>query len=305
MGNKDSQIANKLMNLIMKYRIRCLAVASWVFILGAGNSLQAHEDPWGDIRPNVVVRDGRFEINFRSVLPDDDPNRDEAKELYQMIYTKDGKLFAPRHPLDHESADRGPGRVDFDGRCQQLGDVTFYFLPSRSIKPSYVLRLEDGEQTRVRLPWPEEVALQAFEDVCVVAEGIAILGMQNILNPDSPLEFFWFPHDVSIPPVSINIGETARIFYPVASNLVFAVGRFWLAYMRPMENDEWELVLWSWQPGDKEARVEKLDSPALWNTHLSLAAIGDHLCLAYHWENPEPLHRTPLAEIVTLFRKAE
>ena len=90
----------------------------------------------------------------------------------------------------------------------------------------------------------------------------------------------------------------------MASNLAFAGGKFWVAYMKGEGEDGVKLRLWSWKPGDKEARNEVLDSPGFWNSHLSLAAIGDRLCLAYHCaEASGPKY--DVARIVTVFRDAK
>jgi hypothetical protein len=286
--------------------VRSFVAGCLTFVPGSGGLLHAHQDPRGDIHPQVVARDGKFEITFQTLLPDQVEDFSDEKPQFRMIYTADGKLFAPRHEIDRKRSHRATGPVGLYGRSQRLGDVSFYFPADQGGKPSYVMKSGDGRLTRVRLPWPETVSLSLFEEMRVVADGIAITGKQGDQVPDGgPLEFFWFPHDASTPPVSLTIGETACIYhFPVASNLAIAGGRFWLAFMRPVEDDGLDLALWSWQPGEKQARVEKLDSPAFWNSSLSLATIGDNLCLAYHWVDHEQ-PGLPYAKILTVFHKAE
>lgn len=266
------------------------------------SSAEAHSDPRGDIHPQVLVVDGKFSIVFNSSHPEKVSEYTEGKSIQQMIYTAEGKLFAPRHPLERKRSHEELGPVGIYGRKTQLGESTVIFQENRS---GYLLKSPEGKITRVRLPWPKNVAPDLLEDVLVVPEGIAMTGKEmNSTRDGGPLKFYWIEHDSTNAPMVLTIGATACIYYfPVASNVAFAGGRFWVAYMRPTENKELKLSLWSWKPGEKEGRVEDLDSPAYWNSHLSIAAIGDHLCLAYHCvtDHQYPGH----ARIVTVFRKAK
>lgn len=263
---------------------------------------EGHSDPWGDIHPQVLVVDGKFSIVFNSSQPEKVSEYREDKPLQQMIYTVEGKLFAPRHPLERKRSHQELGPVGLYGRKTNLRQSTVIFQENWS---SYLLKSQKGKITRVRLPWPKNVSLDLLEDVLVVPEGIAMTGKEMSPAQDGgPLKFYWFEHDSAAAPTVLTIGATACIYnFPVASNVAFAGGKFWVAYMRPAENQALKLSLWSWKPGDKEGRVEDLDSPADWNSHLSIAAIGDQLCLAYHCVTD---HQDPVrARIVTVFRKAK
>ena len=188
-----------------------------------------------------------------------------------------------------------------------MGESTVIFQGDQSPKPDYVLESPGGKLMRVRLPWPKSVSLSLFEDALVTSEGIAITGKEGgDHREDDPLKFYWFAHEETGAPVILNLGATACIYeFPVASNIAFAGGRFWVAYMRPTDDgQDLKLALWSWKPGEKDGRVVVLDSPAFWNSHLSMAAIGDRLCLAYHCVVPDRANNQN-ARIVTVFRKAE
>lgn len=277
---------------------------SWLVcvLLNLGTMADAHSDPWGDIHPKVSVMDGKFSIVFNSAQPGQPSDFTKKKSVQQMIYTAEGKLFAPRHPLKRMRSHQESGPVGLYGREVRLDGSTVIFQANRD---GYLLKSPEGKITRVHLPWPKNVSLSLLEDVLVAPEGIAITGKEGSPSPDGgPLRFYWFAHDSTDAPAMLIIGATACIYqFPVASNVTFAGGRFWVAYMRPTEKEELKLALWSWKPGDKEARVEDLDSPADWNSHLSMAAIGDRLCLAYHCVTD---HQYPgNARIVTVFRKAE
>jgi len=166
--------------------------------------------------------------------------------------------------------------------------------------------------TRGTLPWAADFSMGLLEDVVLIDEGIGFMGKEGGIDDDgmmdNMLRFYWFKHESIKPPLRLEVGRTVCIYdFPVASNLAYAGGRFWVAYMGiPAEEKEdagLQLMLWSWAPGEKTGRLEALDSPAFGNSHLSLAAIGDRLCLAYHCA----LDGYPGtdARIVTVFRKAE
>jgi hypothetical protein len=279
---------------------RCrLLVAVAGLLIGLGGVSSGHSDPWGDIHPQVSVVDGRFSIVFNTTLPDARSDYSDEKPVHRMIFEADGRLFAPRHPLERRRSWWEMGPVGLYGREMRLAGSTVSLQGNSSGRPDYLLKSPDGKTTRVRLPWPKGMALYLFEDALVTAEGIAITGKER-----EPLKFYWFAHGETVAPVVLTIGDTACIYdFPVASNIAFAGGRFWVAHMRPVGAEELKLALWSWKPGEKDGRVEILDSPAHWNSHLSMAAIGDRLCLAYHCEDPDG--RRPTARIVTVFRKAE
>ncbi len=275
-----------------------------LLLLGLSEVALAHSDPWGDIHPHVSVLDDKFAIVFNTKVPDQGDDYSEIQPVSRVIYNPDGKLFAPRHPLEKKRAWDENGSVDLSGREIRVGAETMIFKGGYG-KPGYLLRAPDGKITTVRLPWPENVALTQFEEVLVTPEGIAITGMQSGRPIEvGPLGFYWFAHEETKAGTVIRIGPTACIYnFPVASNIVFAGGRFWLAYMS--EEKDVKLMLWSWKPGEAKGRVEALDSPAHWNSHLSMAAVGDRLCLAYHCvvQESERTHQT--SRIVTVFRKAE
>ena len=267
-----------------------------VFLVSVGAAL-GHQDPMGDIHPNVSVVDGRFAVVFKTSVPDAQADYLESKPVHRMIFEKDGSIFAPRHPLTRRRSHRETGPVGLYGKAIRLGGSTLYFGETRGTPRSYVLRNKEGELSRVRLAWPDGVTLQLLEDVTATDEGIAMTGKED----REILKFYWFAHDSVAELKVLTIGATACIYdFPVASNITHAGGRYWVAYMRP-DGEELKLSLWSWKPGDEKGRVEDLDSPTTWNSHLSMAAIGDRLCLAYHWADIYP----GVAKIVTVFRKAE
>lgn len=283
-----------------------VALASFL-LSGLVEIARAHSDPWGDIHPQVTVVDGKFSIVFNSSQPEQGTDYSEGKPVQQMIFNADGTLFAPRHLLERKRSHEENGPVGLYGRRVRFGESTVIFQGDQSPKPGYVLESSGGKFTQVRLPWPKSVSLSLFEDAFVTTEGIAITGKEGgDQREGGPLMFYWFRHEETGAPVILNLGATACIYnFPVASNIAFAGGRFRVAYMRPADDGkDLKLALWSWKPGEKDGRVEVLDSPAFGNSHLSMAGIGDRLCLAYHCVVPDRANNRN-ARIVTVFRKAE
>ena len=280
-----------------------LRMPRWVegiLIVAISASAFGHQDPWGDIYPQVQVMDGNFAIVFTSSRQNDLEDYGESKSVQRMIYSPEGKLVAPRHPLEKRRSWRETGPVGLHGRQIPFGDSTVIFQ-GRSSKPGYMVRSTQGKLMRVRLPWPNETHLSLFEDAMLTDDGVAITGVEETAN----LKFYWFEHESTKPPAVQVIGATATIYhFPVASNVAYAGGRFWVALMQPDETEGWKLALWSWKPGEAKGRMEVLDSLAHWNCHLSLAAIGDRLCLAYHCDLLESYNESE-ARIVTLFREAK
>jgi hypothetical protein len=270
----------------------------------------AHSDPFGDIHPVVKAMDGKFSVVFRTQLPGEDGGYTDKESVSRVIYNADGSIFAPRHPMDKKRDWRDTGIVNSYGGTLKINGSELIFS-GREGKPGYILKAPAGERTSVRLPWPDYVSLTLFENAIATDTGVAISGKDGFDGGGrDPLKFYWFPFGGTEPPVIHDLGRTACIYhFPVASNIAFAGGKFWIAFMQPTgegEDSELQLVMWSWKPGDKKARVEILDSPAFWNADLSLAASGNRLCLAYHCPDFTNLTANDqLAKIVTVFRDAD
>lgn len=278
-----------------------LQLAGAMLSLAIAAPAGAHSDPWGDIHPQVLVVDGNFAIDFNSHLPGGEANYTATESLCRMIYTPEGKLVSPRHRLERKRSYQENGSAGICGARLRLGDSELIFKGGGNGRPGYLIHSADGKTTPVRLPWPDKVTLTYVDDFTASPQGIAISGKEDRFN----LKVYWFPFDSPGPPAVLELGGTYCIYdFPVASNLAWAGGKFWLAFMRGGGADDGgQLVLWSWKPGDAAGKEEILDSPAHWNSHLSLGAIGNKLCLAYHCERMQAMELR--ASIVTIFRTAE
>ena len=260
---------------------------------------QAHSDPWGDIHPHVTVMDGSFSIVFSTQLPDQESNYTESKPVARVIYTPEGAIVAPRHPLVRQRSWRESSGEPFE-HAYRVGDSSIYLGGGPAGQPGYSIVSAEGQRISVRLPWPAALKID-LDDAEVSPGGIAFSGKEDREN----LKFYWFPFGSTEFPVILNLGPTVCIYhFPVASNIAWAGGKFWIAFMR-YSGESTKLYLWSWKPGDKEGKEELLDSPGFGNSHLSMAAIGDRLCLAYHCAYFPDDYPGEKARIVTVFRKAE
>jgi hypothetical protein len=284
----------------------CLSMLVLITILFLPSPANGHADPWGDLHPKVHVKNGNFEIHFNSSFRGQTANYTGRRSISSKVFSPDGKILSPRHQLPFQRSWASGGAVGLYGKQMSVGDTTFIFGSSRSEKPGYLMKTGKGKLTRHRLPWPKDVSLDLFEDVVATSDGMAISGKEDHYI----LKFYWFEHGADRPPVTFTIGHTYCIYnFPVASNIAYAGGRFWLAFMRSgRKNDAEEytgqLVLWSWKPGDEKPREALLDSPVHWNCSLSMAAIGDRLCLAYHCATADDYYGGD-ARIFTVFKKAE
>lgn len=284
-------------SMILLQQLACAALAlAWV------PAARAHSDPWGDIHPQVLVVDGNFAIDFNTQIPDEIIFA-ATEPISRVTYTPEGRLLAPRHRLERKRSHTETGPAGLYGRTIRFGDSEIIFDWDRGGLPGYLIKSPDGKLTPVRLPWSEKTALTYVDDFMVTPEGIAISGKED----RNELKVYYFPFASSGPAAVLSLGDTCCIYdFPVASNLAWAGGKFWLAFMRGEGEGEEagvKVVLWSWKPGDPAGKEEILDSPGHWNSHLSLGAIGKQLCLAYHCEQ---LHgEEPLSTIITVFRTAE
>lgn len=271
-----------------------MALLSTMLLTGAG----AHSDPWGDIHPHVTVKDGNFSIVFNSSIPGEDSDYTDSKPVVRTIHSPEGKLVAPRHRLLRQRSWREASGEPFK-QAYKVGDATIHLGPEQADQPGYSITSAQGQTVPVRLPWPTGIRVN-IDDAQVSSDGIAFSGKEDRDN----LKFYWFPFGSTRPPVILNLGPTVCIYdFPVASNIVWSGGKFWIAFMR-YSGESTKLHLWSWKPGDKEGKEEILDSPGFGNSHLSMAAIGDRICLAYHCALPDQ-YPGENARIFTVFRKAE
>lgn len=257
--------------------LRCLPLLLTVLLVSAPPA-PAHEDPRGDVHPQVRVEKGNFAIYFYS--NDERHDSDTQPPPLRVVYSPTGELLAPRHHVAEVPQDEWASRLHGGDIPVAAGGESLSFPPYSRLfhgKPFYTVK-KNGRTERHSLPWPDGVEISDLHGIIADERSIMIAAKAG----GNLLSFYWFSRVGFQLPTIVKIGSPATIYdFPVASNTVFAGGKYWLAWMRPGE-EKTEVVLSSWKPGDAEAEQVVLKTPGNWNSDLSLAATGDVICLAYH-----------------------
>ena len=260
-------------------------------------TVSGHADPQGDIHPIVRVENGCFAVYFCSSTSEieADETLKEKSLAFRMVFSTTGRLLAPRHRVTGDEY-RGVGKNGFKkGSVTGLLTPGFEIVGEKGTSASYSLPLMDGFGTLQ--PWS---TVSTAEGIGVTA--VALDSPDKLRADAEEYLFFWYPFALDESPTRVEIGLPIYIYtFPRASNAVFAGGRFWIAFM----SQGAKLLMWSWKPGEEKPRTKILeDSPYHWNCHLSLAAIGNRLCLAYHCATAHGAYGRK-ARIFTVFEKVE
>ena len=156
---------------------------------------------------------------------------------------------------------------------------------------------KNGKREEHRLAWPEGYKC-AFEAFAADADSICVA-----VVADSKLFLHHFDRHQFTPPKTIQVTEQGTLsFYlgfSVVSNPCLLADA--TASRGLVKKKTWasECVISTWKPGEERPKETILNEPADWNSHLSLAVIGDRLCLAYHTLSGQ---YQPVSKIVTAFR---
>lgn len=256
-------------------------------------SLSAHSDPLGDIYPNVKVERGNFAIEFEN---NEAEAQGDSHSPLRMIFSPVGVLLSPRHVerrrLDLDETLGYPAKTRF-----RLDDETLDFRTVDLPQPGYVAEKKNKKEIH-RLPWPADFKCE-FEAAWADQDSICIASIrnQNLFLSHFRRHRFQFPDTVRI-----TAPQTLSFIwnFPVVSNLVKVSGRYCIAWPRYEEKDQaFRCIISTWKPGETLPREIIVREPADWNSHLSLAAIGDRLCLAYHCLAGDYAARS---KIITVFR---
>ena len=267
------------------------ACAVFVFPVVVATSA-AHEDPLGDIYPNVKVEQGNFVIYFEN----NENQEAQSHSFVRMIYSADGKVLAARHnwiaphSLGDTMGDAAKSEVT-------LGKEKLVFSGAKG-EPTYSLET-NGRRELHSLSWPNDSHC-AFEAAAGDADSICVA----CIGKQRELSLILFSRHTFSRPETVIVGKPTQIQFiydfPVVSNLVQIGRRYCIAWVRSdSAGEKFETVISTWRSGEKQARDIVLDEPSDWNTHLSIAAIGNRLCVAYHGFGDDNF---PRSRIITAFR---
>ncbi len=253
----------------------------------------AHEDPRGEIHPNLFKTANGFRLEYTS---------DEVGSIKSLrARTFNHELAVVEDRLLEESEFES---IVFERRkdCMFYADGMWHRLIG--ISDSVIVTYhDDGKQETRRVGWP----LRALdvEDVAVVGPIVCCLTMKLASDPfpisdglgDESEDMFGEPdgglhvHSFSIHSLKrqepIFIGVPDRIYeFPTCSELEVFEDRVGLAWARYVEDADpaWtrELVLSVWEPGETDITHHVLDPKITWNTHISMAKDEEKLVVAYH-----------------------
>lgn len=259
----------------------------------------AHPDPRGDIHARVSVVAGAFEVRYQ-VHPVDEPDdSDRPLDVLGDRYAANGERLVERGEVEgEEGATRLAGEI-YEGR---VGEVRYRTTVDRDGAVVSEVVSPPGSRTQRLLPFPPGLELIYLADALVTGQGIALAAVVS-RREEGRFGILWHPHGVEQGPTFVELAVPSMIYdYPVASNLVWTEGRFWIATMRaPTPVAPSQPILWSWKPGDNEARQRLVEGEGAADTTMSMAAIGGRLCLAFHRSDEE----SSLAQVAVHFEKTE
>lgn len=260
----------------------------------------AHSDPSGDVYPNVKVEGGNFVVEFHNNASreeqDDTEQSSDSGPVLRMIFSADGELLAPRH-VHGRKRDLAATMGEAAKERAQVGDETITIERGLSVQPLYSLQRKGRTEVH-RFPWPSDFG-PGFEALCA---GSDYIGLAAIKNSRSLLLAHFDRRHFALPQMMQLSTELSFIWdFPVVSNLVRIGNRYCIAWPRyNRAANRIECVISTWSPGEDRPKEIVLHEPADTNTHLSLATIGDRLCVAYHCLAGEGPMRS---KIIVVFRK--
>lgn len=248
------------------------------FILSVGTIAPAHQDPVGDVHPEVSVVNGHFSVTFSN-----NERMAVDRDSFRVIHAADGTLVVPRHRISSEAPRFGAA---WEGGSQRAEGGRIYEMESDG--RVLTIRSADGSTERFVVPWPgDEPTLELFEDFAVLGGRVYLLG--TLPHPEGPyqgsiLTLHRFDPALADPPLKLTLGTVATIYhFPTTSPLVITGGRLVLAWMgRPEEVADHQFCLTTVDPATMEPTTRPLAGDYHWNTHVSMAAIGTRLCVAWH-----------------------
>jgi hypothetical protein len=272
-----------------------LIVLTWIFF--SGFDVLANEPPLGDVYPNVKVENGNFAVYFTNSKIESEIG---PSPLFRVVYSPTGELLAPRHerPDLKEKYEFDPhGKDEVHVGNETLSFSTFVGDPPKS----YTLT-RAGKTEEHRLPWPDGFD-SAFEAVAADAKSICVMAWSG-----ETISLNHFERNSFSLPASVVVGEPATISFfvrsPVVSNLVQIGNRYCVGWIRfNRDKKKYETVISSWKPGEGKTSDIVLDEISDWNSDLSIAAIGNRVCLAYHCSIEGDY--MGFGKIITVFREID
>lgn len=258
---------------------------------------QAHEDPIGEIHPYVFVNGQEFHILFW-----DNTNTKPLDLLpsptYRKIYSSSGDLKKKREEIPKDEAlsymkGSSPRFLlnDSDAKIQIDDGVKFAIQRWHFMHPGKPsLEKLDGEQwSEVLLSWGdhfiEEVSDFLISDSNLFIVATSALDKKRTLESEKlVLWLFHFELENGSLIHESKIGKPSFIYtFPAVSNLDLngdIISVVWNTVDKVSFENTLHLGRYNTQGRNFSAREFPFEST--WNTRISIASIGDTLCIAYH-----------------------
>ena len=247
-------------------------------------SARAHQDPAGDSHPQIEIEDDAFVIysRYRVYLQEGEGG------WYRQSYGVTGQMREPRHRMPEERAQE----LEEATRAGWNPEPTGSSVESGGGGPFLLMGTEEG--TKYVRPLPVSGPKGAdVERSLVVGQTVGFLWSgEKIIdeNADERLRLSFAALKGFAPGQTVTIGKPCTIYhFPVVSNLVWAGGRWWVAWVRddtPADGTDgkriYHTILSSVDPKSGKVTHEVLPGTSNWNSSLSLATHGGWLCAAWH-----------------------
>ena len=245
-----------------------------------------HQDPMGETHPSVVVENGNFSIYFLSLRRGGD-NRDAGR----MIFSPSGEVLVPKHLISDPKtqawmeARNWRDHGDESVKTSRIGN-------DESARSAFVLQTgKDGLGPQQPLPIDSPSGAMVTSS-WVDPNAIAILWSETLVQGEEQevlMKISWIDRASFSLVATVDVGKAASIYdFPSASNLVWAEGKMWFAWVKEFQEDakdqkfRWKTILTSYDPVTKSLQHKELPQPSNWNTGISMRFLNGWLCLAWH-----------------------
>ena len=299
-----------------------------VLLLLAGLNAPAHEEPRGDVRPRVLVSEGRFEIYFANNAETEHTYESKAgrwfdpwMNVYRTVITADGNVIAERKAIENPKTPIPDRRWSWNDP-RYVGEEGFLHIWEKE-RRIYLARFRPVSN-RSDAGSPED-GIEHIEDV-LWTDRTAWVVLAPPPAGGSTYDPYPFYFEIIDRKTGKNrrvaIGKPCRIYYfPVASALVRLGDWVYLAWIRelpagfvdvPVEGGEvarmeavrYELILTRIHTTDSKVSHSIVSAPGSSNVSLSMAGQQGRLLVAHHaggrihWRllNPGELEFTPQLE---------
>ncbi|HWL52357.1 MAG TPA: hypothetical protein VNQ90_07975 [Chthoniobacteraceae bacterium] len=258
-------------------------------LLAGVPALWAHSDPWGDVRPMATVEGGKFVVRAYNNVASDDTGR----HLLDLTFDRCGQLIKKRRRVEPPLPDLPYGGAysymdrlpeEHNGLERQWGDKVL-IIPEwwRKHEGAPFVIADEGTAFQYHpLHWKNTDVRQVV-DACIVKDRLYLLVTRADPEGGMRLNLHRFSLETFSEEASIELPRPCLIWsFPVCSNMIEHQGKVYLGVVT-RRLFGFRLVLAGWDGEAAGFSGQTLTNRIDWNTTLSLAHIGRHALMAYHY----------------------